>query len=392
MTADQADPGQPGSGGDGAQRGGGSRRWIILAVIAVIAATGAVAAVLVIGGDKNEAQAQTVRFQSPTSRGPDPFTRPADVRGKKKVEVGSGPFGGTGSDLVCDRELLIRSLKARPERLREWARVRGVEPTYGAVARYIRKLRPTTLIVDTRVTNYSYVNGRAVGFQAILQAGTAVLVDETGKIVARCRCGNPLTEPIFIPEATCYGCPPDYTPPPPCNGKRCYDPYPDPPDVFGGRAKPTTTTTTPQTPTGGTAGAERPSASWNRSSGTTGDQYVFSISGFAPNTAIAFTLTRPQGGTENYTITTDGNGNGSRTFPPTRADNEVGTYTGVARNPSTGATATATTSFVSSGGGGTTTDDSGTTESTPGPGPGGGEESDLPVCDPVNPVEPCRPG
>jgi hypothetical protein len=375
-------------------KGRGAGRWIVLAIVAVLAAGGAVAAVLIVGGDKNEAQAQTVRFQSPTAPGPDPFTKPADVKGKKKVEVGSGPFGGTGSDLVCDRELLIRSLKARPDRLAEWARVRGVEPTYEAVARYIRTLRPTTLIVDTRVTNYNYVNGRAVGYQAILQAGTAVLVDEKGKIVARCRCGNPLTEPLYIPEATCYGCPPNYTPPKPCYGKRCYYPYPDPPDVCCTNTKPSTT---PKEPTGGTSTTttpsqtENPNASWNRSTGTTGDQYVFSVSGFAPNSSIAFTLTRPSGVTEDYTISTDGSGSGSYTFPPTNADTENGTYTGVARNPQTGASATSSTTFIntdnSGGGGGGTT-----TESTPGPGPGGGEQSDLPVCDPITPVEPCRPG
>ena len=55
------------------------------------------------------------------------------------MEVGSGPFGGTGSDLVCDRELLIKSLRARPDRLEEWARVLGIEPDIGVVARYIRE-------------------------------------------------------------------------------------------------------------------------------------------------------------------------------------------------------------------------------------------------------------
>ena len=58
---------------------------------------------MLVGGE-DEAAGQTVGFQTPTEPGPDPFTKPADVRGKKKVEVGSGPFGGTGSDLVCDRE------------------------------------------------------------------------------------------------------------------------------------------------------------------------------------------------------------------------------------------------------------------------------------------------
>jgi hypothetical protein len=213
--------------------------------------------VVLVAGGGEEAKAQTVRFQDPTERGPDPFTRPTDVSGHDVVHVGSGPFGGTGSDHVCDRELLIRSLKARPDRLRAWAEVAGVEPTPAAVARYIRRLRPVTLTQDTRVTNHSFVDGRAVAFQSILQAGTAVLVDEDGKPVARCRCGNPLSEPVFIKSATCYGCPPHYRPPPPCKyydyddyqykhytdsdykraydprdyrGK-CYRPYPDPPRV-----------------------------------------------------------------------------------------------------------------------------------------------------------------
>ena len=98
----------------------------------------------------------------------------------------------------------------------EWARVLGVEPTIKAVGTYITKLHPVTLTRDTRVTNHSFVNGRAVGYQAILAAGTSVLVDDYGNPVVRCRCGNPLLKPIFIPTAVCVGCPPRYTPPPAC--------------------------------------------------------------------------------------------------------------------------------------------------------------------------------
>ena len=90
-------------------------------------------------------------FQKAVDVGPDPFLdKPAERKGKKMVkitpsstEVGAGPFGGTGSDLVCDRDLLIRSLKARPERLAEWARVLGVKPTIKAVGTYITKLHPS---------------------------------------------------------------------------------------------------------------------------------------------------------------------------------------------------------------------------------------------------------
>ena len=234
---------------------------VLVAILALVAAAPGC------GGDddgQEVSDAQTVRFQKPTEKGPDPFTKPADTRGDDRVDVGSGPFGGTGSDLVCDRELLIRSLRARPDRMREWARVLDIEPDIDTVARYIRQLRAVTLVQDTRVTNHSFVSGRAVAYQAILQAGTAVLVDKDGKPVARCRCGNPLLEPIFIETAKCIACPPSYKPPPPCDyfdyddsdyrrydddefvdaydasdyrGK-CYRPYPDPPRVKRKKRRP----------------------------------------------------------------------------------------------------------------------------------------------------------
>jgi hypothetical protein len=211
------------------------RKFLWPALSALVAALAVIAIVVVGGGGGTEnASAQTVRFEQPTETGSNPFTKPADVKGKTNIkpEVGQGPFGGTGSDRVCDRELLIKSLKARPDRLREWARVAGVRPTKRAVARYIRKLKPVTLTRDTRVTNHSFVNGRAVPFQSILQAGTAVLVDKSGRPVARCRCGNPLLEPVYYPSARCLNCPASYRPPPPCEPYgECWKRYPNPPPI-----------------------------------------------------------------------------------------------------------------------------------------------------------------
>ena len=323
--------------------------WIAAALLALLVGL----ALAGCGGDgSEEAKGQTVRFQKPTDPGNEPFTEPADVQGAKKVAVGSGPFGGTGSDLVCDRELLIRSLRARRERLREWARTVGITPSSSDVARYIRKLKPVTLTRDARVTNHNFVNGRAVGYQAILQAGTAVLVDGDGIPRARCRCGNPLLEPIFIATATCLGCPKNYTPPPPCEPfSKCYDPYPDPPPVKGGTA--TTPTPPPeeqqpatqQTTTSGSATPAQgtPTASFNRSTGHVGDQYVLSISGFSPSTEVPFTLTRPDGVQEQHTISTDSSGSGTFSFAPSQGGDVIGTYTATARDPKTGGTASATT-------------------------------------------------
>lgn len=243
---------------------------VLLAVVAAI--------VVVVGGgsddgDKSSAASdvQTVSFQKPEDPGPDPFTQPADTKGDREVDIpasgtgGKQPFGGSGSNRVCDRDKLIRFLRRNPERMREWARVLGIRPTFRAVKKYIAKLHPVTLTRDTQVTNHAFKNGRAVPFQAILQAGTAVLVDKYGTPVVRCYCGNPLGPAVFVPTASCHGCPPHYKPPKQCrfghkedydetyyrrdyysNGAyddvfirrhrssrygKCYEPYPDPPTV-----------------------------------------------------------------------------------------------------------------------------------------------------------------
>lgn len=314
-----------------------------------------------------EEKGQVVRFQKPTEPGPDPFTaRPADVQGPDRVQVGSGPYGGTGSDLVCDRELLIRSLRARPDRLAAWARVVKVAPTHAAVAAYVRKLKPVTLTRDTRVTNHSFVGGRASGYQAILQAGTAVLVDEHGVPRARCRCGNPLLEPVYIAEATCHGCPPSYRPPPECEPwSECYEVYKNPPPVRGQGA--TNPMPPPEEPPGGRLD---PRASFSPSSGRIGQAFTLHISGFSPNTTVSFTITRPDGVQDPpYSIATDGSGSGSYSFRPTGSDNVIGTYAATVRDP-TGATASATATLLAAEGGGG--------EETPPdePGePGGGERT-----------------
>jgi hypothetical protein len=200
----------------------GLARRVALVLVTVMAAIGAAGCGS--GGDDDAgsesaqaADTQTISFQEPEDPGPEPFTEPADVEGTEEVDLPtSGPYGGTGSDKVCDRDRLIRYLKENPDRMREWARVLGVDPNFEAVSKYIAKLHPVTLTRDTQVTNHSFANGRAVPFQAILQAGTAVLVDDNGRPVARCRCGNPLKEPVVQPTATCKGCPPNYKPPPQC--------------------------------------------------------------------------------------------------------------------------------------------------------------------------------
>jgi hypothetical protein len=114
-------------------------------------------------------------------------------------------------------------------------------------------------------------------------------------------------------------------------------PTPPPTDTTQTQPPPQQTTTQDQPP------PLNPQASFNRSSGRVGDQYVFSISGFSPNTQVPFTLTRPDGVQENHTVPTDSSGSGSFTFAPSQGGDVIGTYTAVARDPRTGQTASAST-------------------------------------------------
>lgn len=221
--------------------------WIIGGVAAVVLLALAGGALYFVLGAR-KAEAAVVIYEPPLAPGSNPFTPPADIPTATATAVpspqatatptpaatetpaatptpappsptppvpasGAGTFGGTGVNTVCDRELLIRSLSADPRRLQAWAGVVGV-PTAG-LGDYIRGLRPATLSEDTRITNHSFTDGRAVPFQSILPAGTAVLVDGSGHIVARCRCGNPLVEAVRVGQAVCRGCPTGYQPPPP---------------------------------------------------------------------------------------------------------------------------------------------------------------------------------
>ncbi len=381
----------------GSPRRGSSRRLGAL-LLAFLGAAALVASGC--GEEEKKAKAQTVMFQKAVDVGPDPFLdKPAERKGKKKVkitpsssEVGAGPFGGTGSDLVCDRDLLVKSLKARPERLAEWARVLDVKPTIKAVGTYITKLHPVTLIRDTRVTNHSFVSSRAVGFQSILAAGTSVLVDDYGNPVVRCRCGNPLLKPVFIATASCVGCPPRYKPPPACEyteettyrrrwypdryysnaeydeifirrfRSSCYSAYPDPPrvritDIYDPDLKPTSdpppppTLTTPQATTTAPSQSDA-SASFSPASGPVCRSYTLSVSGFAPDRTLSISLARPDGVRESYSLTTRSDGSGAYTFGagPQCAGDVQGTYTATVRDGQTGDSAQASVN-VSGGGG-----------------------------------------
>ncbi|MFJ7125685.1 DUF6777 domain-containing protein [Streptomyces sp. NPDC098101] len=154
------------------------------------------------------APAQDVLLQSAAAPGPDPFTastvrnttrpsEPAEVpEGRQVREVtGSTPglYGGTRAVGSCDVERQVSLLTGDAKKARAFAEAAGV-PEAG-VADWLRGLTPVALRVDVRVTGHGYRGGRAAAHQAVLQTGTAVLVDQYGSPRVRCAGGNPLRAP-----------------------------------------------------------------------------------------------------------------------------------------------------------------------------------------------------
>ncbi|MFF0333494.1 DUF6777 domain-containing protein [Streptomyces fimicarius] len=213
--------GGPG-GGSGTAPGSGPGRpwWRSVPRIAAIATALVAAVVLVVvltrpdGGSKAGGE---VFLQAAGESGQDPFTEstakesdpepgtaspsvaPSASRTGAQVTRGvdgaaPGLYGGTRKIASCDVEQQIKVLRAAPDKNRAFASVQDIEPS--AVPGYLRDLTPVTLRMDTRVTNHGYRDGEANAYQAVLQAGTAVLVDDRGVPRVRCACGNPLLPPV----------------------------------------------------------------------------------------------------------------------------------------------------------------------------------------------------
>lgn len=160
-----------------------------------------------------------VFLEPATAPGQDPFTDTLIV-GNPPGTKSQTPLGGSGSGIVtvtgdasalyggslnekvCDRAKLIAFLQAHPDKAAAWAGVLGI-PT-GDIATYIGALTPVQLRADTRVTNHGFKDGHATTLQSVLQAGTAVLVDDQGRPRVKCGCGNPLLDPVATPVTPVY--------------------------------------------------------------------------------------------------------------------------------------------------------------------------------------------
>jgi len=160
-----------------------------------------VAALFVLAGCGTDAGTTTFRASAVATPTPDAFAPsvgtdqvgvgpPAHVTGAYPATT-PGLYGGGGAATVCDPAALPGYLATDPAKAEAWAGVLGIRST--DLAAYGARLTSVVLRADTALTNHGFRNGAVTNVPSVLQAGTAVLVDDRGLPVVQCASGNPLT-------------------------------------------------------------------------------------------------------------------------------------------------------------------------------------------------------
>ncbi|MFD5620966.1 DUF6777 domain-containing protein [Streptomyces yangpuensis] len=132
-------------------------------------------------------------FEAALNLGTDaPVGKTLALEGGAKKGNQPGLYGGSRNSKSCDKNKLVRFLKDPGNRQKavQWAKTLDIDAD--RIEAFVEKLTPVVLRNDTLVKNHDYEEGEAVGFDALLEAGIAVLVDTYGKPVVQCSCGNPL--------------------------------------------------------------------------------------------------------------------------------------------------------------------------------------------------------
>lgn len=182
-----------------------SKKFVIGGIVAVLALGAAAVGFVFLGSD--DAGAEEVLLEPLDTTGENPFTEavgedvpvePAEVppTDAAAVQIDGdtvGLYGGTDEDGRCDPAQLVTFLQQNPDKAAAWASVHGITPDQ--IPDFVAGLTPLVLRSDTAVTNHGFRDGSAYSLQSVLQAGTAVLVNDKGEPVVKCGCGNPLLAP-----------------------------------------------------------------------------------------------------------------------------------------------------------------------------------------------------
>ncbi len=192
----------------GSTRSDRRRPLLALATIALLAG------LLVLPACSSKAEAATFQREAVDTPTPNAFMKsvgtdqagvhaPANVVARAYSAKTPGLYGGSGDNAVCDPTALASFLGANPDKASAWAKVLDIDTAN--IESYIKTLTPVILRTDTAVTNHGFKDGKATSIPAVLQAGTAVLVDDHGAPVVKCGCGNPLTAPPSTKDGSFTG-------------------------------------------------------------------------------------------------------------------------------------------------------------------------------------------
>lgn len=163
----------------------------------------------VLGGDDDVVTLRAEPINSATAEftppvGTDLTVTPTTTNGVRTVNANTaGLYGGTLNNASCNQDQLITFLQQNPEKAAAWAGVFGIPVSDIPV--FVKGLTPVVLVADTAVTNHGFDNGKATAVPAVLQAGTAVLVDKYGTPTVKCYCGNPLLPPPALGQVRYSG-------------------------------------------------------------------------------------------------------------------------------------------------------------------------------------------
>ncbi|HKS46900.1 MAG TPA: DUF6777 domain-containing protein [Amycolatopsis sp.] len=206
----RSEPSGPGSAPRGKHRPSWVRSGLVLLAVLLLAAAGAGGWYLASGPGR---ATDTVVREAVRTTGENPFTPPVGTdqpnvtpppnSGGTFAGNTEGLYGGTMNNSSCDAQKLTGYLQSHPDKGAAWAGVLGIMPAQ--IPGYVAGLTPMILRSDTAVTNHGYVDGHATTVHSVLQAGTAVLVDDRGVPRVKCYCGNPLTPPSASAKRTYSG-------------------------------------------------------------------------------------------------------------------------------------------------------------------------------------------
>jgi hypothetical protein len=114
-------------------------------------------------------------------------------------------YGGSGSQQACDATTGVNALLDHEDAAQAWVDALnsdsdlswsgGSKLATEDIATYVGELTSVILLSDTRVTDHALSDGRARSFQAVLQRGSAVMVDKLGLPRVRCASFGPLAGP-----------------------------------------------------------------------------------------------------------------------------------------------------------------------------------------------------